>query len=360
MAFSFSSFNYKQKSLIAEIAYLTVIGILSPFASGLQIWTLNKISFSLSLIVINILQLPVIMLFYRVYLPHTIGKKRYFLSGLFFPVYLMLYELIERLNSLAVIAMPFIPQSYRDNLKSAHPESFTKNYFIANIGYTCLILLAASSLYIVKLLFKNQHNLYTLETEKLKLELNHLKSQVQPHFFFNTLNNMYSLSVQGSPKTPEMINDLSSIMRYVLYDTRNEKVPLKQEVDFINSYINLENLRHQETNIIAFSIQGDISRVEIEPLLLLPLIENTFKHSLHKDILNKWVKLVLTVDNDELIFQTSNPKNPQNETYDKLRSGIGLINVKKRLELLYPNKHELVIHQDDDNFTVTLILQLPK
>lgn len=309
---------------------------------------------------INILQLPIIILFYRVYLPYTIGKKRYLLFAILSPVYLMLYDLNERIGILTVIAMPFIPQGYRDNIKGAHSEDFTKGYFNTDIGYTCLILLAASSLYIVKLLFKNQHNLYTLETEKLKLELNHLKSQVQPHFFFNTLNNMYSLSVQGSPKTPQMINDLSSIMRYVLYDTRNERVPLKQEIDFIKSYISLENLRHQETNIIDFSIQGNISSIEIEPLLLLPLIENTFKHSLHKDILNKWVKLVLTVDKDELIFQTSNPKTSPNETYDKLRSGIGLINVKKRIELLYPNKHELVIHHDDDNFTVTLILQLPK
>jgi len=339
---------------------LVVIGILSPFGVGLQTWTLNKISFSLSYVMINILQLPIIILFYRVYLPYTIGKKRYLLFAILSPVYLMLYDLNERIGILTVIAMPFIPQGYRDNIKGAHSEDFTKGYFNTDIGYTCLILLAASSLYIVKLLFKNQHNLYTLETEKLKLELNHLKSQVQPHFFFNTLNNMYSLSVQGSPKTPQMINDLSSIMRYVLYDTRNERVPLKQEIDFIKSYISLENLRHQETNIIDFSIQGNISSIEIEPLLLLPLIENTFKHSLHKDILNKWVKLVLTVDKDELIFQTSNPKTSPNETYDKLRSGIGLINVKKRIELLYPNKHELVIHHDDDNFTVTLILQLPK
>ncbi len=339
---------------------MVVIGILSPFGVGLQTWTLNKISFSLSYVMINILQLPIIILFYRVYLPYTIGKKRYLLFAILSPVYLMLYDLNERIGILTVIAMPFIPQGYRDNIKGAHSEDFTKGYFNTDIGYTCLILLAASSLYIVKLLFKNQHNLYTLETEKLKLELNHLKSQVQPHFFFNTLNNMYSLSVQGSPKTPQMINDLSSIMRYVLYDTRNERVPLKQEIDFIKSYISLENLRHQETNIIDFSIQGNISSIEIEPLLLLPLIENTFKHSLHKDILNKWVKLVLTVDKDELIFQTSNPKTSPNETYDKLRSGIGLINVKKRIELLYPNKHELVIHHDDDNFTVTLILQLPK
>ncbi len=358
MPFSFSKLNYKQKSLIAEISYLLVIGVLSPFSVGLQTWTLNKIPYSLSYVVINILQLPVIMIFYRLYLPYTVGKKRYVLFTVLLPVYIVLYGLSERLGIGAVIAMPFIPEGYRHNISGARPWDFTQGYFNTDIGYTFLILLAATSLYVIKLLFKNQHRLSTLETEKLRLELSQLKSQVQPHFFFNTLNNMYSLSVQNSPRTPQMINDLSGIMRYMLYDTRNEKVPLLQEVGFINSYISLENLRHAQTDIIDFAIQGDINGIEVEPLLFLPLIENTFKHALHKDIPNKWVKLVLAVDDDELIFQTSNPKPPPDNGYDRSRSGIGLTNVRKRLGLLYPGRHELVIHDDVDNFTVNLTIEL--
>lgn len=354
MPFSFTSLNYKEKSQVAEIAYLFFICVLSPFAVGFQIF--SKLSFTLSLVLINILQLPVILLFYRFYLPFTIGRKRYLLALLFFPVYLLLYELNDRLSAMALIVMPFIPEGYRKNLLSAHPEDFTKGYFNQSIGYTSLVLLAATSLYVVKLLFKNQHNLYTLETEKLKLELRHLKSQVQPHFFFNTLNNMYSLSVQNSPKTPEMITDLSAIMRYVLYETHNEKVSLQQEVSFIKSYISLENLRHDQSNIIDLSIQGDTDEIEIEPLLFLPLIENTFKHALHKDISDKWVKLVLSVDEDELIFQTSNPTLPANKINDKLQGGIGLMNVKQRLKLLYPDKHDLIIHNDENSFTVTLVI----
>lgn len=355
MLFSFSSLDYKQKSFIAEIIFLVFISVLSPFAVGFQVF--SKISFTLSLVLLNILQAPVIILFYRLYLPFTIGKKKYVLALFLLPVYILLYELNSRLALMAEIAMPFIPKDYRDyNLIPAHPEDFTKGYFNESVGYTSLVLLAATSLYVVKLLFKNQHHLYTLETEKLKLELNHLKSQVQPHFFFNTLNNMYSLSVQNSPKTPQMINDLAGIMRYVLYETRNEKVPLQQEVDFIKSYINLENLRHNKSNIIDFAIQGDIREIAIEPLLFLPLIENTFKHSLYKNIPGKWVKLVLSADEDELIFQTTNPKSPVNEINDTLQGGIGLMNVKQRLKLLYPHRHELVIHEDNDSFTVTLVI----
>jgi two-component system, LytTR family, sensor kinase len=353
----FSSLDYRQKSLIAEIAYLVFMCIISPLAVGLQVFTTSKLSFSLSLVLINVLSVPSIMLFYRLYLPYTVGRKKYFLAVLFFPVYLILYEINIRLSSLAVIALPFIPEGYRNNLLSANPGDFSHGYFRQTIGYTSLVLLGATSLYVVKLLFKNQHNLYRLETEKLKLELNHLKSQIQPHFFFNTLNNMYSLSVQNSPKTPRMITDLSAIMRYVLYETRNEKVSLEQEVNFIKSYINLENLRHDQPGIIDFSVQGNTGNIEIEPLLFLPLIENTFKHALHENIPDKWVKLVLAVDNDELIFQTSNPR-PETSLRDKTKSGIGLANVKKRLELLYPGKHELIIHDEAGHFTVTLIIHL--
>ncbi len=357
MSFSFSSLNYKQKSLVAEIVFLFVIGVVSPFAVGLQTW--SWISFTFSYVFLTVLGLPVIMLFYRVYLPYTVGRDRYFLAALLFPCYILLYELSNRLTMVVTIAMPFIPKGYRDGLKYAQPLNFSKVFFNEYFGYTILVLLSVTSLYVLKLLFKNRHNLFVLENEKLKMELNHLKAQVQPHFFFNTLNNMYALSIAGSPKTPAMIADLSGIMRYVLYNAEQDKVPLQQEVDFIKSYIELENLRHNSKESIEFSVQGDISNVVIEPLIFLPLIENTFKHSLQKDLPDKWVKLVLTVDEEELIFQTSNPKNADGAVAG-LEGGIGLKNVKKRLDLLYPGRHQLNIHEEGNVFTATLVIKYNK
>jgi len=354
MSFSFSSLNYKQKSLIAEVVFLFIIGVVSPFAVGLQ--QFSWISYTFSYVFLSVLGLPVFMLFYRVYLPYTIGKKRYILAGIFFPVYILLYELSARLGFAVVIAMPFVPLGYRNGLAYAKPLSFTRVFFNEDFGYTILVLLSVTSLYVLKLLFKNRHNLFMLENEKLKMELGHLKAQVQPHFFFNTLNNMYALSVAGSPKTPAMIADLSGIMRYVLYNAEQDKVPLQQEVDFIKSYIELENLRHNSKESIEFSVQGDISNVFIEPLIFLPLIENTFKHSLQKDFRDKWVKLVLTVDDEELIFQTSNPKKADDSVAGP-EGGIGLKNVKKRLDLLYPGLHQLNIHEEENIFTVTLAIK---
>ncbi len=193
MSFSFSSLNYKQKSLIAEVVFLFVIGVVSPFAVGLQTW--SRISFTFSYVFLTVLGLPVIMLFYRVYLPYTVGKKRYIIAGVLFPVYILLYELSGRLAFVVAIAMPFVPKGYRSGLEYAKPMNFTRIFFNEDFGYTIMVLLSVTSLYVLKLLFKNRHNLFVLENEKLKMELNHLKAQVQPHFFFNTLNNMYALSV---------------------------------------------------------------------------------------------------------------------------------------------------------------------
>lgn len=355
MRFSFSKLTYKQRGLLAELIFLVFIGIISPFAVGLQIF--DNLSFTLSLVLLNILQLPVIVLFYRVYLPYAIGREKYILASILFPAYLLLYELNSRLSSIILIHLPIIPKQYRSNLLSAHPEDFTKGYFNQSLGYTCLVLLAATSLYVVKLLFKNQHNLTNVETEKLKLELNQLKSQIQPHFFFNTLNNMYALSVQKSPETPLMIKNLSSIMRYVLYESNHDKVSLEKEVDFIKSFIELESFRHTPSNLIEFSTQGNFSQLMIEPLLFMPLIENTFKHVLHQHIADRWIKIVLSVDERELIFQTSNALPPFSGR-DIESGGIGLKNVKKRLELLYPDRHELIIFEEENSFTVTLVINL--
>jgi two-component system LytT family sensor kinase len=358
MAFSFSALNYKQKGLVAEIAYLFVIGVLSPFVAGLQIWSVHTIAYSLSYVLINILQFPAIILFYRWYLPVTIGKKHYLLFTLLLPGYFLLYGLNGRFGILAVLYMPFVPEGYKQNISGARPLDFTQGYFNEYFGYTCLVLLAATSLYIIKMLFERQEKVNALQTEKLKLELSQLKAQLQPHFFFNTINNMYALSVQHSPQTPKMINDLSGIMRHILYEARNERVPLQQEIDFIKSYISLENIRHNEENIIELVVQGETENISVEPLLFLPFIENTFKHALHADMAEKWVKLVLTVDEDELVFQATNPRMPKGLRVDHRSGGIGLSNIRKRLELLYPGRHELVILDEACTFTVILTISL--
>lgn len=357
MEFSSLTFSYRQKLWLSEFLYLFVLSVLIPLTVGLQIF--DKLAYSLSLVLVNCLQVPAIILFYRWLLPFIFEKKRYKAALFLFPLYLVLYEVNSRLSSLLVIGLPFVPEVYRKNLATAHPADFSNGWFNQNIGYTGLVLLAATSLYVVQRLIKKDHVLYQLETDKLKLELNHLKSQVQPHFFFNTLNNLYSLSVQGATaQAAAMIANLSDIMRYVLYESQQERVLLAKEVAFIKSYIDLERIRHTDPHIIDFAVQGNLDDLKIEPLLLLPLIENTFKHGLQKNLAAKQVKLVLSIDEDELFFQTINQKEATPPTKVDNQGGIGLENVRKRLALLYPRRHQLEVFDEETTFTTTLSIQL--
>jgi len=267
-------------------------------------------------------------------------------------------EINSRLASIIGIHLPFLPERYRHNLSRAHPKNFSAHYIYQTVQYTFLVLLSATSLYMIRQAYKKQARMYALENDKLRLELNQLKSQLQPHFFFNTLNNLYALSTQGSPKTSPMIANLSEIMRYVLYESLHEKVPLEKEVNFIKSYIELERVRHTDTNSISFDVQGDTGAITIEPLLFLPIIENAFKHSHILDIPGKYVKMILVVDERELIFQTANPcASGYLLPHRPETGGIGLKNVRKRLELLYPGSHQLDIDQRDGIFTVFLTIR---
>ena len=347
--------THTQKSLLTEIVCLFIISVVIPFVNGTQIWPGNYANI-FSLVLLTSLQTPSIILFYRFLLPFTIGRKRYGLFVLLLPVYLVVYEINARLTSITAIHLYFLPAAYRHNLEKVHPENFSVNYVHQTFEFTFLVLLAVTSLYLVRQGYKKQHEVYLLENDKLKLELNNLKSQLQPHFFFNTLNNLYALSTQGSPKTSLMIADLSDIMRYVLYESEQETVLLSQEIQFIKSYMALERIRHTDPNAIHFFVQGNTEARRIEPLLFLPLIENAFKHCLAKDIPGKYVKMVMSVDEEELIFQVSNPYIEEQDTNVK-KGGIGLFNSKKRLELLYPGRHQLDIDRQNNIFTIILTIR---
>lgn len=378
MAANFLALSYKQKLWWSEFIYLFILTVIVPFCFGLQIF--DQYSHTLSYVFINMGSIPVFILFYRGYLEKILFKGKWLYSILLFPFYLLVYELYSRLFSyLTIHYFTFIPQSYRYNLDKGHPEKF--DHIHQAFGYTLLILLTISALSVIRVFFEKENELHTLRYAQIQLELENLRSQVQPHFFFNTLNNLYNLSIQGSEKAPQMIASLSAIMRYVIYQNQ-EKVPLSKEIDFMQNYFELERIRHTDANLIDFNIQGDPEGIYIAPLLFLPLIENCFKHALQRDFLENPVKIVLMIDKDELVFQTSNKiieggsaaatttivtgmgisvtKNDDNieRTAKKEQGGIGLSNVRKRLELLYGNRHQFDITRETDNYIVTISIQL--
>jgi sensor histidine kinase YesM len=207
-----------------------------------------------------------------------------------------------------------------------------------------------------KQLEREKEQQLTLEfTKKItEMELQLLKSQLNPHFYFNTLNNLYGLAMIAPKKAPDAILKLSDIMEYVIYDCRHDKVPVEKELRFINSYIELEKLRYDDSASISLQVSGNAQGKQISPLLLVQFIENAFKHGLEENKHNSYLKIHITIENSLLRYESVNSIGSGNASTS---GGVGLTNVKKRLEIIYPSRHQLHIHSGNHEYTVQLILQ---
>ena len=203
---------------------------------------------------------------------------------------------------------------------------------------------------------KEKEQQLTIEFKKklTEMELQVLKSQLNPHFYFNTLHNLYGLTIIDPKKAPDAILKLSDIMEYIIYDCKTEKVSLVKELKFINSYIELEKLRYEDHARIIYDQYGDSNGKLISPLLLIQFIENAFKHGMEQDKKDNYLEVDITVDNNHLFFRSVN------STKQKTHSnhGLGLSNVQKRLRMLYPNRHQLSIDESASEFKVELHLEL--
>jgi sensor histidine kinase YesM len=196
-----------------------------------------------------------------------------------------------------------------------------------------------------------------VEKQKIEAELRALKAQVNPHFFFNTLNSLYALSLDKSDKAPELILKLSDLMRYVIYESKDDFVPVGKQLEFLQSYVYLERLRSNESLEIRFEIKGDHLDSKIAPLIFLAFIENAFKHGAKAKSDNPFIHIAFDLEHDDrVIFTVDNRVDP---FHGKHRDGgFGLSNVKKRLELLYPGKHDLNIHQSASDYHVDLTIYI--
>ncbi len=201
---------------------------------------------------------------------------------------------------------------------------------------------------------KEQRNLI-LQKENMEAQLKVLKAQIHPHFLFNTLNNIYSHTRNSSPTASKMLMELSDILRYILYEGDQRQVPLAKELKLLRDYIELEQLRYGNKLEVTASYPSNAEQYSIAPLLLLPFVENCFKHGTSSMLENPWVSLQLHISNNTLYMKLLNGKAEQAPTN---KPGIGLQNVKERLQLLYPGEHELQLINDPDVFIVNLKITL--
>lgn len=195
--------------------------------------------------------------------------------------------------------------------------------------------------------------LKTVESKKSKAELSLLKSQINPHFFFNTLNNLYGLILEKSDDAPNVVLKLSDIMRYTIYMGKEDVVPLKDEIEYLNNYIELHKIRYQKRVDIVFNYSQDMN-YQIAPLLFIIPLENAFKHGVESLTQDSYIHINIKIDIDIIYFDIENnfEARESNET-----GGIGIDNLKKRLKLLYPNKHKMQIEVDDFIYKLTLKIE---
>jgi len=194
------------------------------------------------------------------------------------------------------------------------------------------------------------------EIQHTKTELAFLKQQIHPHFLFNVLNSLYSSSYQyGDEKTSDGIGQLADLLRYMLYETQSEKVPIKEELIYLRKYIDLQMLRFSEDVTLEYSENVTSSNLRVAPMLFITLVENAFKHGITPERKN-FIEIHISYDEKQITFVVSNPMSPTQKNKEPI-GGVGLVNLERRLMLLYPNKHQLTIETSNNTFNAKLVLQ---
>jgi two-component system, LytTR family, sensor kinase len=218
----------------------------------------------------------------------------------------------------------------------------------------CIVVLISWLMKVASDKYKYEKKYQETQNQFLQSELSYLKSQISPHFLLNSLNNIYSFAVINSPKTPDAVLKLSEILKYFLYESNGNAIAINREVEVIQSYIDLFRLRFKDALKVTIAISVD-SNKEIEPLLLMSLIENAFKHSGIGMQDDAFIDIKVAENETQLIFTIKNSIMQTNEAVGQY-GGIGLQNISKRLKLNYPSNHEISIVQDDNSFFVKLVI----
>ncbi len=265
------------------------------------------------------------------------------------------------ISAYLIMVSIFFSLIYISNFEYDQMAPATKNILFVMSG-VYLITVVVSAFKLLKLNLKNAEQNSVLKTKildtQLKLkeqELNYLKMQIHPHFLFNTLNTMYGFALKKADETPEMILKLSNLLDYLLYQVDKPFVLLTEEIAHIKDYISLENMRFSDTLNITFNTNTISEAQKIAPMLLLPFVENSFKHGVIQNGTLK-INIELFCKNDSIHFSIWNTTKKQEDS----NKGIGLENIKKRLDLLYPNQYDIKILEENSNFKVDLILKTSK
>lgn len=284
-----------------------------------------------------------------VQIPYLYDHKKYVLFALSFLASALVFASICRVNGIL----------WMDDLwgkEEAIPFMTPGSFLLKTVRYySPSMLLIALETYRNNMIQREE--LQRLEKEKLSTELKFLKAQLNPHFLFNTLNNLYSYVLSQSPKAPEMVLGLSNILDYILYKSNQKTVPISEELETIQSFIDLEQIRYGDRLHVSLDKEGNLN-TPISPLLLLSIVENAFKHGASGDIAQPEIKIHVSAQDEVINCRVWNTKAPITHPINELpKEGIGLKNIKRQLNLAYPQQHTLQIDDHDDAYAVSLTIR---
>lgn len=302
-------------------------------------------AFTITLIKVIDLALMIYVTNY-VLLPKLFYKKKYALFILCF-VLLVLTSSILKMNILGRIMDAPQLYSLSGDLKRRIYDNVLPHFFLVIAGAAVKLMIDYSRL---------QQRMAETAKEKAEAELNFLKSQINPHFLFNSLNSVYFLIDKNNTEARESLHKFSDMLRYQLYEMKGNKIPVEREINYLKDYVDLQKLRKDDAFSVSFNCSPSVAGFSIEPLLLVPFVENAFKHVSSYAEKENFIRFNLDRQNGQMIFSAENSKDKErtNDTY----SGIGLNNVKRRLELLYPDRHELTIKDEEKVYTVNLKIKI--
>jgi len=318
------------------IVTIKLIGILPIYEGERLLKSLTTLS------IVTPLEIVSFSFFYYLIIPSLVLKKRLSLNILLSVVFVLLYG--------------FVWVWVYHITGRIDTTDGVQIIYIASYGHTIL-----STLYAFVLRFSvDWFNKYRLQKELEKqnslTELALLRSQINPHFLFNTLNNIHAFSTRDPEKTSFAIIKLSEIMRYMLYEASHEKVLLDQELDYIRNFIALQKLRFQEMEFVRFTVEGNTAGIQIPPMIFLPFIENAFKHGTVG--VTHAIEIDIRSSHDQLFFGCKNQMKPPNETEQNQPGGLGIKNIRRRLEILFPGQHQLDIREEKNVYIVELNINL--
>jgi len=339
--------NYRIiRHLVFWLVYLLISILMYGYSKGDYFFQLKQ----------HLLYMPAILLaaYFTIefLIPRYLFQNKTLKFSILFLLTAFIFSFIQRLNINFVVLPLFYPE-YADGF------NIFSFQLIFRIFSEYPVVILAASIKIILHWYREQQLNQKLVREKLEAELKFLKAQIHPHFLFNTLNNLYALTLKKSDKAPEVVIKISGLLNYMLYESSAEKVSLVKEVEQIENYIELEKIRYGDKLRIDFNVNGSLENKLIAPMLMLPFIENSFKHGVSKKITDKWINISLNADGSKMMLFVENSRsNDDTESVSEYTAGIGLKNVTRRLDLLYKGNYNLTLDDSDGKFSVNLEIDL--